>query len=63
MRVSAPGDDARLTPDGTLTIAGDSARLPALAGAVSYAVLPMLVATTHPDSHRIRITGPSPEPI
>lgn len=53
----------RLLPDGTLTIAGDSARLPALSGAVSFTVRPSLVATTHADSHRIRIATPPCLPL
>ncbi len=52
-----------LRADGTLTAEGKSVRVPGLAGASSYALVGSVVASTHPDSHRIRIFAPRREPL
>jgi hypothetical protein len=57
------GQGPGLEPDGSFAAGERRVTLSALAGASSFTLRPALVAATRPDSYRIRIAVPEPEPL
>lgn len=57
------GDTTSLSKDGTVNRGSESVRLPALAGATSFAPLDDAIVVTQADSHRIRVFTPQRDPL
>jgi hypothetical protein len=62
-KVSSRGKGEPLLADGTLTIGDRKAKVAGLAGATSYFFGPGMMATSHADSHAIRITIGVEDPL